>query len=291
MNGPEGGPGPGGFGRPSAAADAPAPPRSVASAASAGYRAEGGDLPAWSLRAASVIGARHRLSGEGTQDSYGWAFSDAGVLLVVADGVGSLPGSAAVAQAAAAAATEAALEALEGGGPVRAAVEAAVCAANASAGTATDAQPGATTLVAAGVDPSGEVVAARVGDSDARILRDGSWFVVFEAGCKLSDHDAILETAERGAGLVSTVTDALPADPPPTEWASASLSPGDALVLLTDGLARPLDDGPTTVAPTLAAGLTEPVPALDLARLIDFSRQGCHDDRTLAAVWMRRGEA
>jgi hypothetical protein len=96
-----------------------------------------------------------------------------------------------------------------------------------------------------------------------------------------------MPSADQEAGLVCTVTDALPADSPATQWAFTSLAPGDALVLLTDGVVRPLEDGPTTVAPTLAAGLAEPPLPLELARLVDFSRQGCHDDRTLAAVWMR----
>jgi hypothetical protein len=41
------------------------------------------------------------------------------------------------------------------------------------------------------------------------------------------------------------------------------------------------------VAPALAAALTEPPTPLELVRLADFSRQGCHDDRTLLALWLR----
>lgn len=63
------------------------------------------------------------------------------------------------------------------------------------------------------------------------------------------------------------------------------LSSGDALVLVTDGVADPLRDGPETVAPALAGALGQPPGALSLIGLVDFSRQGCHDDRTLLGVW------
>jgi hypothetical protein len=56
-------------------------------------------------------------------------------------------------------------------------------------------------------------------------------------------------------------------------------------VLVTDGVGDPLRDGPGTVGPGLADGLAEPPHPLALAGLVDFSRQGCHDDRTLAAIW------
>jgi hypothetical protein len=57
-------------------------------------------------------------------------------------------------------------------------------------------------------------------------------------------------------------------------------------VLATDGIADPWRDGPATVAPVLAAALAHPPPALELAQLSDFSRQGCHDDRTMLGVWL-----
>ena len=64
----------------------------------------------------------------------------------------------------------------------------------------------------------------------------------------------------------------------------------DVLLLATDGVADPWRDGPTTVAPVLAAALAQPPAPLELAHLANFSRQGCHDDRTMLVVW-RRGDA
>ena len=62
-----------------------------------------------------------------------------------------------------------------------------------------------------------------------------------------------------------------------------------ALVLLTDGVADPLREGPSTVAPALAAvlsgGHTGELAPLDLAHAADFSRRGCQDDRTILAAW------
>ncbi|MBO0729739.1 MAG: protein phosphatase 2C domain-containing protein, partial [Acidimicrobiaceae bacterium] len=157
------------------------------------------------------------------------------------------------------------------------AVDTAVGAANEAARAAAEMEAGATTLAVAAISAGGEAVAGRVGDSDARVLRCGAWEAVFDSEPDASDP------------IVATVTDALPADAPQVDAASVTLAGGDVLVLLTDGLAQPLDDGPTTVAPTLAAALSTPVGPLALAGLIDFSRQGCHDDRTIVAAWMRDG--
>ena len=83
------------------------------------------------------------------------------------------------------------------------------------------------------------------------------------------------------------------AEPPPRQRSVRSLAahhegifaPGHVLVLLSDGVGGPLRDGPSTVAVGLAQALVVPPSPLDLARLVDFARQGCHDDRTLLAVW------
>ena len=92
------------------------------------------------------------------------------------------------------------------------------------------------------------------------------------------------------------VTDVLPwAGPgesgPRVETASVELPRGAALVLVTDGIANPLRDGPTTVAPALAdvlaAGPAGKLSPLALAAAADFSRRGCQDDRTIVVAWPR----
>ena len=120
---------------------------------------------------------------------------------------------------------------------------------------------------------------ARVGDSSAFVLEGGQWRELF-----LDPDDDDLR------GLPVEV---LPlrerARPGAIELASVTLSASSALVLLTDGVADPLREGPETVAPALAevlsGGPSGELAPLDLAYAADFSRRGCQDDRTVLAIW------
>jgi serine/threonine protein phosphatase PrpC len=270
------------FGRPSPAADRPGRLRSVADAGAAAYRADGGDGPRLCLRAASIAGVRHRLAGEGSDDAYAWRWTPAApggpeeswLVVAVADGVGTVPGSALAAAAAVSAACDVAAGALVRGdaGPsdvgddrwwdpvIRQAAEAVMDAG------------GATTIVVAVIDPTGAGAVARVGDSTALLLVDGRWLHLW--------------AAEIDDGALSTATAALPASMA-VEVAGVAVPPGAALILLTDGVANPLHDGPTTVAPALASALATPPRPLELAGVADFSRQGCFDDRTILGVWVK----
>lgn len=240
-------------------------------AAAAGWRAEGGSTEQWTLRAASVVGVLHRLSGRGSEDSYAWAACEGRLAVAVADGVGSEPGSGEAAARAARAAARAAAQGPTGvgdGDGLRAVLAALQEANRAAEGG------GLSTVVVALVHDRGRVAAGRVGDSSAFLVAaDGSWVELFPP-----------PDAERDA----LVTHALPALEPVSETVTALIDPGAVLVLATDGVADPWRDGPATVAPELSSAvLREPSP-LELLRLADFSRQGCHDDRTLVAVWARR---
>jgi serine/threonine protein phosphatase PrpC len=145
-------------------------------------------------------------------------------------------------------------------------------AAGARAASAAAEGGGLTTLVIALVDPDGRVEVGRVGDSTALVVAgDGSWRELFP-GPDLE--------------IVGTETDALPAVDIHLEVAATTLDERSVLVLVTDGVADPWRDGPTTVAPALVEHILARPSALDLARIADFSRQGCHDDRTLLCVWL-----
>ena len=256
------------LGRRSPAAGALARLRDTGEPASAAYRADGGDGAWCALRAASVAGVRHRLAGQSADDSYCWSFGEGALVVAVADGLGSVPGSArAAADAAAAAVTAAAAAAVAA--PEQA-LDDAVGAANEAARGG-----GATTVAVAVVHPDGRVWLARVGDSTALVLSaEAGWVESFDP--------------PSGDDVVGAPTAALPSPDPEPEHAAVTLGPAQVLVLATDGIADPLRDGPATVAPALAGGLLRPPSPLELAALADFSRQGCHDDRTVVAVWLER---
>jgi serine/threonine protein phosphatase PrpC len=96
----------------------------------------------------------------------------------------------------------------------------------------------------------------------------------------------LFEPPQPDAGLIEVATASLPAQEPEVECVSLDLRPDEVVVLVTDGVADPWRDGPESVAPALAAGLSGRPSPLELAALADFSRQGCHDDRTVAVLWI-----
>jgi hypothetical protein len=215
-----------------------------------------------------VAGVRHRLAGQAGEDSFAWAHTPGRLAVGVADGLGSVPGSGGCAARAAAAACAAA--AASPADLAGALVEGLQAGNEAAAGG------GATTLVLAVVEESGRVELGRIGDSTAFVLggSPAGWVDVFD-GFEPGPDDGI-----------ETATDALPRPDLHPERAHARIGGEAILVLASDGVAGPWRDGPTTVAPVLGQALAEPPPPLELARLVDFSRRGCHDDRTLVAIWL-----
>lgn len=290
-----------GFGRPSPAAASEPKLSESGAAGTAGWRADGASSAWCALRAASVVGVRHRLAGRGSDDSYAWALGGDRLALAVADGVGSLGDSAPAADLACRVAVSAALRAAVGSGGGGAgtaegarkaalgaggaggagagaggAGAAAVAAANRALGELfAPHQPGppagATTLVVAVVDAAGCFELARVGDSSA-------WRVGGTEGGELFPPP----DPERAGGA----TEALPASTVEVETTGGRLAAGEVLCLVTDGVADPWRDGPNTVAPALESALLARPGPLELLELAGFSRQGCHDDRTLVAVWI-----
>jgi serine/threonine protein phosphatase PrpC len=251
------------LGRHSAASTTEPVLRAAGDAADSCYRVEGASTDRFALRAVSVTGVRHRLAGRAGEDSFAWSLSGSKLAVAVSDGLGAVSGSEVAARRAARAGAEAAATGAAVGPGMEAANEAA-------------AGGGATTLVVALLSEDGAVEAARVGDSTAFWIKDGgqSWLELFAHPDGAEDR-------------VGTETDALPCTALSWERVHITLRPSDVLVLATDGVADPWRDGPSTVAPVLARALADHPSALELARLADFSRQGCHDDRTLVTVWLR----
>jgi serine/threonine protein phosphatase PrpC len=251
------------LGRHSAASATEPVLRAAGEAADSSYRIEGGSTARFALRAVSVTGVRHRLAGQAGEDSFAWTLSESKLAVAVSDGLGAVSGSEVAARRAARAGADAAVASGAVGPGMEAANEAA-------------AGGGATTLVMALLSEDGTVEAARVGDSTAFWIKDGgeSWLELFAHPDGAEDR-------------VGTETEALPCTALTWESVCITLRSSDVLVLATDGIADPWRDGPSTVAPALARALAARPGPLELARLADFSRQGCHDDRTLVSLWTR----
>lgn len=258
------------FGRPSPAAGSEPPLRTEGEAPSAAWRADGASTDAWTLRAATVTGVRHRLAAQESDDTYAWAHDGSSLVVAVADGVGSVAGARTAATRACRAAVSEGLAAVAAG--AEGAVRAGIAAANDAA-----AGGGATTIVVAVLCAGGPTGAGsacgRVGDSSAFVVPVGQpAFEVFEP-----------PDPERSVAA----TQALPSETAQPEVRSIDLEAGAVLALVTDGIADPWRDGPTTVGPALSAALQARPEPLALLGLADFSRQGCHDDRTVLCVWLR----
>ena len=269
------------------------PLRASASAADAGYRADGGFGDDFVVLAASVAGVAHRLNGRRCEDSYAWSQPVAGRLaLVVADGVSGAGRGGQGADLAVRAAIDYLAQRARRWGEME--CVAAITAASeeltrAGGGVAAELS---TTLVVAllSAQEGGGARAdlARVGDSTAFTLSEGAdWREIFGGPAAGTEHGEVSSTA----------TAVLPFGPTPGPerapvcTASVELVDGTALVLLSDGVADPLRDGPGTVAPALAsvlsAGARGDLPPLALAQAVDFSRRGALDDRTLLVAWAR----
>ena len=253
------------LGRPSSASDQEPRLETRGSAATAGYRAAGGSTEWCTFRAATVNGVRHRLGGQPGQDSYAWAVGDSRIALAVTDGLGTVDGSARAAAMSAVAAADAAIETSED--------DAALTGIEAA--NRTPLHHGATTIIVAVVKRDRRIDVARVGDSTA--------FLVDPVGPTWTE---LFDPAEGDRETVNVTTAAIPADQPEIERAAAQLQQEEILVLVTDGIADPWRDGPTTVAPALAALASAHPSPLALASAADFSRQGCHDDRTIVLLWL-----
>jgi serine/threonine protein phosphatase PrpC len=239
--------------------------------------------------AASVGGVAHRLAGRRCEDAYAWAQAGPGRLaLVIADGVSTAGRGGQGADLAVSAACTYLLE-REGDDWGEKECEAAVRAAGAEllrVGGVVAAEMSTTLVVAllSAAAGSAQVALARVGDSSAFLLDGTQWRELFPD----PDDDDF-----RGLPV-----EVLPlresASPVAIEISSVAMAPGSVLVLLTDGVADPLREGPATVAPALAEVL-QGAPAgdlspLELANAADFSRRGCQDDRTIVAAWPLAGD-
>ncbi len=166
----------------------------------------------------------------------------AGVGLVLADGMGGMPGGG----EAAAAATRAALDILASGAAAEDTLAATMEAANravADLKAEVGGQPG-TTLTVAAVAGAG-VVIGHAGDSRAYLVRGGGMRVLTSDHSWVGDQiraGALAAGSERRHPRRNTITMAVMGGELEPELLSAELSPGDLLVLCSDGFWEPLSD-------------------------------------------------
>lgn len=260
-----------------------------------------GRTPLAELRAASVRGLSHRAYGRVRQDEYGYRRSADGRYLTVcvADGVSTGKLSHRAAKVAVNVGTKWLLTLLAQHGPdsirwgdfvrgVAARVEEQGRKLLRRKGmddadsmeVSKLAQHMATTVLFAvvdlqAIDGAFDVYLLAVGDSSAWVLREGG---------KWEPQDAV---KNEGAEVYSSSVQALPMmpthDPAPVR---TSIRPGEALVLMTDGIGDPLGNGGGEVGGFLAdVWATPPASGVEFAAQIGFARKSFDDDRTAVAVW------
>jgi Protein phosphatase 2C len=136
----------------------------------------------------------------------------------------------------------------------------------------------ATTLVAGVIRPApasqdaAVATMVQVGDTSAWILLGGCYRSAFGE----SGNDPY---------LVNSAVTPLPRLPVPVRPRNVAIPGGGVLLIGTDGFGVPLGDGTGRIGKLFADGLTAPPPALELAHVLDFSRETFDDDRTLIAIW------
>lgn len=258
------------------------------------------------VRGASVRGYQHRHDGTPRQDdlSVAWHAATGAVVVAVADGVSDAELGHVGATLACRTAVDQLLRWLDTGGSGEPDwADVLRCASWALVEFAKDrpaAHPDepdaeraerllATTLVAAVLRPGDDnpgsdtgtdtvtVTAARAGDSTAWLLAGRDWTELFSR-----------PTGEDPDELLTTSVTALPRLPPEVAATTAELAVGGVLLVGTDGVGVPVGDGRGPVGAALAEGVETPPTPLDLAYLLDFSRETFDDDRTLVAVWPLR---
>jgi serine/threonine protein phosphatase PrpC len=257
---------------------------------------DGWETPELTLRLASVRGYGHRYGPAPRQDD-AVAFYHAasgGVVIAVADGVGSAPRSHHGARHAVRVAAREVMNGLDVGkvpywetifDKVTESLE-RMADRMAAAMTGAGGPPPAdaarllgTTLLVALVRPVEGGLQADVawaGDSGGWVLDEKSTF-----------HPMIRSKTADGVTVVSSAVRALPQRPLGYGHNNVLLGPGDVLLLGTDGFGDPLGDGTGLVGELFARSLVTPPPPLRFAHLVDFSRETFDDDRTLVAVWPR----
>ncbi|MFB7666925.1 protein phosphatase 2C domain-containing protein [Kitasatospora sp. NPDC056138] len=255
---------------------------------------DGWSTDAFTLRFASVRGAKHRYYRQPRQDAARAAVHEptGSIVFAVADGVSSAANPELGAVEACRAALERILHLLSPAPDPLDFTDVATHAAErlrelaqwrlgrAETWPAEVAAHYATTLIAGVVRRAegGPVVELfRIGDSGAWLLdrSNGRYHPLFDS------------KTGGGSWLVTNEVSPLPQVPAHIEQTRVRLAAPLVLLVGTDGFADPLGDGDGQVGTLFARHLATVPPPLWLGHVLDFSRETFDDDRTLLAVWPR----
>ncbi len=247
------------------------------------------ELPGLTVRAASARGRVHRYAGTPRQDAcaVSWSREQGRLVVVACDGVGSLERSHEAADLVASAAASAVCEAIDADEPDWTAVFALLSSELIAAAGVTDGNDRAraarrvwaTTACIAEISSAGggawSAHMGAAGDTSAWLLRDREW--------SLLCGDVKVHSDDEPA---SARTHALPADVIGCTTATVTLHPGDAVFLMSDGVADPLGGGGGDVGAALADWWSAPPEPHEFLGQIQFARKGFLDDRTVIGVWV-----
>jgi hypothetical protein len=229
----------------------------------------------WTVRAASVRGPDHAQCGEDSQDVFGlrWSARRGSLLVALADGLGSLPESGAVARRA----VEAGLDALDTG---EAAPDTNVYDAVAASRhdvekyVAQRRLAGATTLLLAEL-----VVGARAPSLHCALVGDCAVWAIDGLGWRtwISRAGGSRATATLSRGYKR-------------ERLRGELPHPGVLVIASDGFATALGDGTSVLATELRTRWATPPSPVEFLNQVSFEDEYFVDDRTVVAVWPTRME-
>ncbi|WP_158075702.1 protein phosphatase 2C domain-containing protein [Actinokineospora bangkokensis] len=248
------------------------------------------ERPAAVVRAASIRGLAHRASGKPRQDEYAYQLSQDGRFLVlcVADGISSGARSHQAAEVAARTGVALVAKELTSTPPdsldwdhlVREVAGHIVKFARTRLPGGEELTPEqvvsvmGTTATYAVLDLlSLEVDAVMVGDTSIWVLTRDQWVPL--TAVKNADSDIATSAVE--ALPVVTARGRTPL--------RSRLRPGEALVLMSDGVGDPLGRGTGAVGRFLAGAWQNPPHEIDFAAQVAFSKRSFDDDRTVVAVW------
>lgn len=249
-------------------------------------------VPAMTLRAASVRGRSHRFEGRVRQDAYAFRCDGRFVVAAVADGVSSGPLSHVASNIVSQHGCHMIVQQLAttppsalDWGDLLHVLATKVINAGRRRLPGDDLEPAevarqlSTTALFAvvemrPVDGHRPVHLLAYGDTSAWALR---------AGVRWEPQQ---EVKNDGVAVASSATRALPYLPErPPMAVTTLLGPDDVLVLISDGLGDPLGDGDTPVGSFLAEQWRRPPEPLAFAAHVDFARRSHDDDRTAVAIW------